>query len=87
MAKKTTRDELEELRRKVQELAAAQQASSGAADPESPESGSADEEPGNLASKFEELFKNLEQDINQTPTTTCLAIFALGILVGRALAA
>ena len=87
MAKKNMRDELEELRKQVQELASAQRASDRETDAESPEIESTGVDEGTLASKFEDLFKSLEQDINEMPTTTGLAIFALGILVGRTLAA
>jgi len=41
----------------------------------------------NLADRFEELFEMLDQDIRDTPTTSCLVIFGLGLLLGRALAA
>lgn len=81
--RRNVQKELDELRGQVAALAAGQKAS--AVEPESEE----DEAPAhevNLKERFEELFQSLERDINETPATTCLAIFALGVLVGRTLA-
>ena len=90
MAAKPRRDvqkELDELRAQVEALAAAQKERSAAAEPEAQATPEPPEEERDLVKSFEDLFQSLQQDLNETPTTTCLAIFALGILVGRALAA
>ena len=89
--KKQVKKEIDALQAQAESLAAAQKKKKRPpeAQPE-PETESLDTgaAPGGetLTSKFEELFSSLEKDINETSTTTCLAIFALGILVSRALA-
>ena len=81
--KRNVQKELDELRAQVAALEAGQPATTREPD----ETPAAPPEHNDLGSRFEELFHSLEQDLNDTPTTTCLAIFALGILVGRTLAA
>ena len=83
MAKKQKlQQELEDLRAQVAALEAKKPAERKPQETPAPPADDA-----NLESRFEQLFDSLQQDLNDTPTTTCLAIFALGILVGRALAA
>jgi hypothetical protein len=39
-----------------------------------------------LIPRLEGLLEQLKRDVGETPTTTCLAIFTLGLLLGRAIA-
>ena len=85
--KRNLQSEVDALRARVEKLAAAQQEPAAATPPPTGDEVEPDaSSSGDLQSKFEELFRSLQADIDQTPTTTCLAIFGLGILVGRTLA-
>ena len=90
MAGDDTARELEKLRADVAALSAARREdSANAAEPSAepapnPESVPADVGiPDEQRSQLEELGDLLQREIRDLPTITCLAVFSLGILMGR----
>ncbi|MHC4939240.1 MAG: hypothetical protein ACYTHK_09755 [Planctomycetota bacterium] len=83
MAKKgpDLRKQVEALQARVEELTAAQ-AQQTRVEPEP----ARDDDTGGLEKKFEDLFKTMQDDLDEASGVTVLAVFALGILVGRSLA-
>lgn len=73
--------EVEELRARVESLAAAQDRAQ-----ETPSEREEREPLGDgLEGKFEELFQTLKDDLEDASGVTVLTVFALGLLVGRSL--
>jgi hypothetical protein len=92
MEDNVTRDlerELRDLREKVERLAS--QVSSQTADPApsgeptATSSTAAGEQLSALRSKFEDFLEVIRHDLDEVPTSSAIAIFALGILIGRML--
>ncbi len=90
MAGDDTARELEKLRADVAALSEARREDSAKAAEPSPDPAPAPESaPAELAlpaeqrSQLEELGDLLQQEIRDLPTITCLAVFSLGILMGR----
>ena len=90
MAKKTDCEgEILELRKQMEEMAAKQaaQQKSENRSKNKDKTGVNDEaeegESSLLTEKIEEFAELLQQDLKQIPTMTAIAIFALGVLMGR----
>lgn len=90
MAQKTDcESEIKNLRKQMEELASQQSAQQKSED-HSAEEGEpavkdkvANGQSSQLREKIEEFAELLQQDLKQVPTTTAVAIFALGVLMGR----
>ena len=78
--------EIQELREQA-ELLAEKDASSDEFEGPVADGASADEEedPSLLRAKLQELIGTIRKDLREIPATTAVAIFALGVLVGRLL--
>jgi hypothetical protein len=74
--------EVEQLRARVESLTAAQDQTRNTAG----EARSAEPIGEGLEGKFEDLFQTLKDDLEEASGVTVLAVFALGLLVGRSLA-
>ena len=96
MTDKSIKQELSELKQQLDELKsdreAAQIADSEAMTEDMATDQTADEVPvqeesgtHDLAEQLQELFENLNDRLEETNPTTVLAIFALGVLLGRTL--
>jgi len=96
MGKDEIRRELDELRDQVAALSAARKqqeaaASSNAGETEEvaqaaaqpPESAHAPDTEHKVMRQFDELLELLERELRDLPAITCLAVFSLGILLGR----
>jgi hypothetical protein len=91
MSNDETRAELEKLRADVESLTAAREEKpvETSAQPQTEAVVAADavaEDPGisdEQRTQIEELGDLLQQEIRDLPTITCLAVFSLGILMGR----
>ena len=90
MAGDDTARELEKLRADVAALSAARREDSARASEPPPEPAPGPEPapaesalPEEQRSQLEELGDLLQQEIRDLPTITCLAVFSLGILMGR----
>ena len=90
MATDDTARELEKLRADVAALSEARREDSAkAAEPSPDPVPAADPAPAELGipeeqrTQLEELGDLLQQEIRDLPTITCLAVFSLGILMGR----
>lgn len=92
MAKDETARELEKLRADVAALSDARreatakpaEPTSSAAEPPVPEAAASDASvTEQQKSQLEELGELLQAEIRDLPTITCLAVFSLGILMGR----
>ncbi len=89
MANDSIQAELEQLRTQLEALrrAEADRAASG----ERNDAADAPEEPGDddggseLLAQFRELLDSLDEELKESNPTTLLAVFTLGILVGRLL--
>ena len=81
--------EIEELRKQLKELGSQQPAKqkSGESPPKESESAATEEvaegEFSQFREKLEEFAELMQQDLKQIPATTAVAIFALGVLMGR----
>jgi len=89
MAKQDCGPEILELQKQMEELRAQQAMQEEKMEPphekEASDAGEKDthSELTQLREKLEEFADLLQQDLKQIPTTTAVAIFALGILFGR----
>lgn len=87
--KQTLAKEVDLLRQQVAALAEARVVEAAKV-AESPEEAPADSRPESISdgvkAQLETLVQDLRDDLQETPTSTGLAIFALGLLMGRALA-
>ena len=89
MAKQDCGPEILELKKQMEELMAQQAANKEKAEsaPEKKEkTATVDEDAGEFSEikdKIEEFADLLEQELKQIPTMTAVAIFALGVLMGR----
>lgn len=90
MASDDTARELEKLRADVAALSEARRedAAKAAETPSRPESAAVEDAidasiTDEARSQLEELGDLLQQEIRDLPTITCLAVFSLGILMGR----
>lgn len=88
MTERDLEAEIAELRKQVEELLAQRQA---AAEPSAEEheeaapEGAPGDELGQLRGKLEQFLDLLQEDMREMPATSAVAIFALGILLGRLL--
>ena len=89
MAKKNCESEIQELREQIEKLMTQQSSReksdkdpSGDDEAHTTES-AAGGEFSQLREKLEEFADLLQQDLKQIPATTAVAIFALGVLMGR----
>ncbi len=86
MTERDLEAEIAELRKQVEELLAQRQA---AAEPPAEEheeaapEGALGDELGQLRGKLEQFLELLQEDMREMPATSAVAIFALGILLGR----
>ena len=87
--KKDCGPEILELQKQMEELKSQQAAQEEKVD-HSAEEGEpavkdkvANGQPSELREKIEEFAELLQKDLKQVPTTTAIAIFALGVLMGR----
>ena len=89
MAKQDCGPEILELKKQMEELMAQQAANKEKAEsaPEKiEETATVDEDPSEFSEikdKIEEFADLLQQELKQIPTMTAVAIFALGVLMGR----
>lgn len=87
MDRANMRKELERLRAEVEALTSAVNEDEEVSVPQDVEqvssSTESDESESMFKRQFEELLDLLEHEIRDLPTITCLAVFTLGILLGR----
>jgi len=86
MSNETMQQELERLRREVAALSQARQEKKPELPPEEEEAIATAppvEDDQETENQVEELIKLLKDEIRDMPTITTVAVFALGILVGR----
>ncbi|MEM8886152.1 MAG: hypothetical protein AAGD14_18975 [Planctomycetota bacterium] len=81
--RKNLSQQVDALQKRVDELVAAQTQQQDEA-PQQPKQEHAEPESA-LEAKFEELFTTLDEDLKEASPVTVLAVFALGLLVGRSL--
>lgn len=95
MANDDLMDEIELLSKQLEEMKKEREAQQAAATPETEEppeevadsvsasEAESDDSPEDLIAQFKELLGSIDKDIKDTKPTTLLAVFALGVLVGR----
>lgn len=79
-------EELLQLRKQVAALSAARRQHKAASEPEEEETSSASEQEQaehTIKEQIEDLIKLLQDDIRDMPAMPTLAVFMLGVLVGR----
>ena len=88
MSTSDVQEELNQLRKEVAALSAQRKKKASSA-PREDEDAPADAEAGEtehaIKGQIEELIKLLQEEIRDMPAATTLAVFALGILMGRLL--
>ena len=88
MSDSDVRAELDQLRKEVAALSAARKQKRSAT-PESSDETASEPERGEsehvIKDQIEELIKLLQDEIRDMPAVTALAVFALGVLMGRLL--
>ncbi len=88
MSTSDVQEELKQLRKEVATLSAARKkktSSAPQADEDVPAATEAGETENAFKGQIEELIKLLQEEIRDMPAVTTLAVFALGILMGRLL--
>ncbi len=84
MDKASLESEVQELRKQVELLTDSKESRDEVEEPpEDAESSSEDENLSHLRVRLEEFMGTLQKDLREIPATTAVAIFALGVLVGR----
>lgn len=95
MANDDLKNEIDLLRKQLEEMKKEREAEQAAATPETeeppdvvPDSVSASgaaaaDHSEDLIAQFKDLLESIDKDIKDTKPTTLLAVFALGVLVGR----
>lgn len=80
------RSQLETLRQeRLAESASPESEMADEAEQEGPDAKVDELEESDLSKQFQELMEQLDQDLKESNPTTLLAVFALGILIGRLL--